>query len=157
MAFTESRFALPENPILRAYEDCGGLGGVGIKPVGMGVFFPARAHSIQGLAALAGDDDDCGCGCHGAGGPGSCKDTGMAGMGDLSIDGVTEMLTQPVIGGLPLWAVALGGFVVVSMLSGRGSAYKSDLAKLKARHPRRGTRYARAAKEGWDAGRAAWE
>jgi hypothetical protein len=156
MAFVASKFALPENPITRAYESCGGLGNVGIAPVGLGVFYKTDNFSLQGL----GDLGDCGCGCHGQGGPGSCQDSALQGLGDLAaidLSSIGDTLTQPVVAGVPMWMFGLGAVVIVMLLSSRGSAeadYRKDLKELKAKYPRRGTRYARAAKAGYEAGRA---
>lgn len=143
-AFQPSRFTLPENPITRAYEPCGGLG----------AFIPAPWRSLQGGV----NAHDCGCGCNGAG-------TCGGGLGDLAaldfdLSGITDTLTQPVIGGIPLWAVAGGAVLALLMLTGRGSSqsdYQRELSALKQKYPTRGRRYATAAKRGYAAGRSVWD
>lgn len=142
MAFIASRFSVPQNPIVGVYDKCGGLGSVGITPRGgLGAYYRVPATSIQGLSC------------------GSCNQ----GMGALEIDlnQWVQKLGEPSFFGWPLWTVLLGGVVVVMLLTGRGktaqSAYQQELAQLKAKYPRRGTRYARAAKAGYRAGRAIGE
>jgi len=140
MAFQPSKFSLPENPIVAVYDQCGGLGSVGISPRGgLGAFYRTPAQSLQGLSC------------------GSCAPQG-AGMGALEIDlnAIVMKMTEPGPFGVPWWMLGLGGFVLLMLLTGRGKesqrAYEKELSDLKRKYPRRGTRYGRAARAGYQAG-----
>lgn len=164
MAHIGSQFALPENPIIRAYEDCGGLGAFmpynpGWKQANQrpGGLQPPPSNAMKmGINPQGGLGDlgDCGCGCHGSGGAGSCQDdslgiglNGLNGLGfsiDETLSDTSNFLDSPSpILGLP-WMYVLGGaalaFFLLSPVDNTDYRYEKSkaLKRLRTKYPSRG-------------------
>lgn len=153
--FTGFNYSLPENPIVRAYESCGGLGAVG--PRGglgsLGAFFPyAKGWQIEnqiaaegpGLGSLGSCCSSCASGAACCGGDDhkhrqnegfgtGMNPYGLRGMGDLStmFDDLSATLQSPSpVMGIP-WLWLAGGAALLFFLSSRvdSSDYKYQKAK----------------------------
>lgn len=125
--FMPASFPVPQNPV---------------NP-GMGSFvpaaFPVPQNPIYGQIPRG---LDCGCGCGGSGGCGE-------GMGNLDLTSAMNSVTTWVQGttyDIPnLYIAGAGALLLVGLISfgGRGSSYRSEVAKLREKYPTAGRRIRR--------------
>lgn len=161
--FQPSTFVLPENPIVRAYDSCGGLGNVPTgTPRGLGVHFPFDMNSVVLKGGLNGLGACCSACEHGlpcSGGLSGLSDT----ISNLTDDTLASLNQPSPVLGLP-WLYVLGGAAVLFLLFGtrvNGSDYKYEkmtarreydqkLRDLKNEYPTRGRHAYQHAKAGYD-------
>lgn len=141
-------FVVPQNPFTPP-----------VRVPGIGDILPGRFIVPQNpLRDALGMSGGCGCGCGGSGGCGSSDKgvgyvngipfTGMSGVMDDVTGALSGDVELPYVGAVPMTYVLAGAGLLLFVLMGRGdssSAYQSDLAKLRSRHPTRASRLRRAA------------
>ena len=153
--FQDSAFALPENPIARAYEDCGGLGDLGYIKGGLGVFAPYAPGWT-----LKGQNEGLGACCSSC--SGSDHNHGMGSLQSTFDDLQAKAFEPSPVFDLP-WVYVIGGAALLFFLFGtrvEGSEYRYERAKasrdykrkmreLKDEYPTKGRRAGQVIGEGY--------